>query len=209
MQERKSERENLHPTLEIYCGPMFSGKSSQLITELRRAPYAGLKVIAFTPRVDNRRKTNTINSDDGAEYPAITVKESSEILDRVLPEHDIVGIDEGNFFDFGLVDVCRTLVLRGKRVIVAGLDKDFRGEPFGPMAALKQDAETVHSMHAFCNVCHREASFTQRIKIIDGDRIPANYNDPIVIVGASELYEARCRKHHEVPGRPSNKFDDR
>lgn len=205
MQERRSERERLHPGLEIFCGPMFSGKSSQLITELRRAPYAGLKVIAFTPGVDDRRKKDTINSDDGAEYPAITVHKSSEILERVLPEHDIVGIDEGNFFDEGLVDVCRELVLRGKRVLVSGLDKDFRGEPFGPMAALKQDAEDVHSMHAYCNVCHREASFTQRIKIIDGERIPANYYDPLILVGAKSDYEARCRQHHEVPGRPNKK----
>jgi len=201
MQERYPEREHLHPGLEVYCGPMFSGKSSQLITELRRAPHAGLKVIAFTPSVDNRRKTDTINSEDGAAYPAITIKNSLEILGKVLLEHDIVGIDEGNFFDMGLVDVCRELVLRGKIVIVAGLDKDFRGEPFGPMALIKQDAETVHSMHAFCKVCHREASYTQRI--VNGK--PANYHDPVVIVGAEELYEARCRKHHEVPGKPISK----
>ncbi|KKR26677.1 MAG: thymidine kinase [Microgenomates group bacterium GW2011_GWC1_39_7b] len=202
MKERITEKEHLHPGLEIFCGPMFSGKSSQLITELRRAPHAGLKGIAFTPAVDDRREKNTINSDDGAQYPAVTVHNSSEILDLVSPEHDIVGIDEGNFFDMGLTDICRELVLRGKRVIVAGLDKDFRGEPFGPMAVLKQEAEDVHSMHAFCNVCHREASFTQRIKIIDGKRIPANYDDPLILVGAESDYEARCRQHHEVPGRP-------
>lgn len=205
MKENYKEKEHLHPGLEIYCGPMFSGKSSQLITELKRAPYAGLKVIAFTPGVDDRRKKDTINSDDGAEYPATTVHNSKEILELVMPEHDIVGIDEGNFFDFGLVDVCRELVLRGKIVLVSGLDKDFRGEPFGPMAALKQDAETVHSMHAYCNVCHREASFTQRIKIINGKRIPANYDDPLILVGAESDYEARCRQHHEVPGRPIKK----
>lgn len=205
MPERYSEKEHLHPGIEVYCGPMFSGKSSQLITELRRAPHAGLKVIAFTPGVDSRRKKDTINSDDNAEYPAITVHNSSEILAKVLPEHDIVGIDEGNFFDFGLVEVCRELVLQGKRVIVAGLDKDFRGEPFGPMALLKQEAEDIHSMHAFCTVCHREASFTQRIKIINGKRIPASYDDPLILVGAENDYEARCRKHHEVPGRPTKK----
>lgn len=202
MVERATERERLHPELEVYCGPMFSGKSSLLITELRRAPYAGLKVIAFTPYVDNRRSKDTINSDDGASYPAITVKNSKEILNHVLPEHDMIGIDEGNFFDMDLPDVCRELVLRGKKVIVAGLDKNFRGEPFGPMAILKQEAETVHTQHAFCMVCHREASFTQRIKIIDGKRIPANYNDPLILVGAEEAYEARCRQHHEVPGKP-------
>jgi thymidine kinase len=194
-------KEHLHPELVVFCGPMFSGKSSLLITELKRAPYAGLKVIVFTPKVDSRRKKNTINSDDGAECSAITVGNSKDILKKVLPSYDIVGIDEGNFFDAGLSDVCKKLVLKGKRVLVAGLDKDFRGEPFGPMAALKQEAETVHSLHAFCTVCHREASFTQRIKIVAGKRIPASYNDPQILVGAEEAYEARCRLHHEVPGK--------
>lgn len=200
--ERRVERDGMHPGLEVYCGPMFSGKSDMLIRELRRAPHAGYKVIAFAPGRDNRRGKDTINSEDGAKFPAISVESSAEILNLVKPEHDIVGIDEGNFFDMGLVDVCRELVLRGKKVIVAGLDKNFRGEPFGPMAAIKQDAETVHSLHAFCAVCGEEASFTQRIKDIDGERIPADYNDPQVLVGAAESYEARCRKHHEVPGKP-------
>jgi thymidine kinase len=203
MVERIAEKEHLHPELEIYCGPMFSGKSGLLITELRRAPYAGLQVIAFTPYVDNRRLKDTINSDDGASYPAITIRHSKEILEQVLPEHDIVGIDEGNFFDMDLPEVCNKLVLQGKKVVVAGLDKNFRGEPFGPMAVLKQDAETVHTLHAFCTVCHRDASYTQRIKIIDGKRMPVDYNDPLILVGAEEAYEARCRQHHEVPGKPS------
>ncbi len=206
MRERKDnnhiEKEPIQPQIEIYCGPMFSGKSSQLITELRRAPYAGLKVIAFTPFVDNRRKKDTINSDDGASYPAITVKSSKEILDYILPEHDIVGIDEGNFFDMDLPLVCKYLVLKEKKVIVAGLDKNFKGEPFGPMGILKQEAETVHTLHAFCTVCHRKASFTQRLKIISGQKVPADYNDPLILIGAEEAYEARCRQHHEVPGRP-------
>ena len=198
MKEAYQEKEHLHPGLEVFCGPMFSGKSDLLIRELKRAPHARYKVIAFTPGVDTRREKDTINSEDGAKFPAITVHSSKEILNYVLPEHDIVGVDEGNFFDMDLIDVCRELVLRGKRVIVAGLDKDFRGEPFGPMAALKQEAEDVHSLHAFCNICGKDASFTQRI--VNGK--PANYDDPIILVGASESYEARCRQHHEVPGRP-------
>jgi len=202
MPERLTERERLHPRLEVYCGPMFSGKSDLLIHELRTAPYAGYKVIAFTPGVDSRREKDTINSEGGTKFPATTIHHSHEIFDYVGPDIDIVGIDEGNFFDMGLVDVCRELVLRGKRVLVAGLDKDFRGEPFGPMGVLKQEAEDVHSLHAFCGKCGKEASFTQRIKIIQGERIPANYNDPQVLVGATNDYEARCRIHHEVPGRP-------
>lgn len=205
MPERRSEREAIHPGIIVYCGPMFSGKSSELISDLKRAPHAGYKVIAFTPGTDTRRKKDTINSEDSAEFPAITVGNSSEILDHVLPEHDIVGIDEGNFFDLGLTDVCKELAIQGKRVIVAGLDKDFRGEPFGPMAALKQEAEEVVSLHAFCKVCGREASFTQRIKIVNGKRVPADYSDPPILVGAEEHYEPRCRKHHEVPGRPEKK----
>lgn len=197
-----SEKKWLQPQIEVFCGPMFSGKSSHLIAELRTLPYAGYKVIAFTPSVDNRRQRDTINADGGAAYPAVTVKSSKEILDYVLPEHDIVGIDEGNFFDMDLALVCRLLVLQGKRVMVAGLDKDFRGEPFGPMAVLKQEAETVHTLHAYCTVCHEEASFTQRLKIINGKKEPAGYGDNQILVGAEEVYEARCRLHHEVPGKP-------
>lgn len=203
--ERRIEREPIHPGLTVFYGPMFSGKSSELIRQLKRAPHAGYNVIAFTPGVDDRRKKDTINSEDGAEYPAITIHDSSEILKFVKPEHDIVGIDEGNFFDMGLVEVCIQLVMQGKRVMVAGLDRDFRGEPFGPMAALKQEAEEAVPQHAYCSKCGKEASFTQRIKIIDGERIPADYHDPLILVGATNDYEARCRQHHEVPGKPSKK----
>lgn len=198
---RRKEKEPIQPGLVVYCGPMFSGKSDELIRELNRAPHAGYKVIAFKPEIDTRRGEDSINSQNGVYYPAIPVKKSGDILAMIGGDIDIVGIDETQFFDEGIVDVCLTLVAGGKRVMVAGLDKDFRGEPFGPMAALKQEAEDVVSLHAYCAECGHPASFTQRI--VNGH--PANYNDPIVIVGAAELYEARCRTHHEVPGRPSVK----
>jgi len=198
MKERSIERVPIQPELVVLCGPMFSGKSAELIKELKRAPHAGYKVLAFKPEIDKRRGTNTINSEDGGSFPATPVKNSFEILNLVLSETDIVGIDETQFFDNGIVEVCLELVNRGKKVIVAGLDKNFKGEPFGPMALLKQEAEEVQTFHAYCHKCGNPASFTQRI--VNGK--PADYGDPIVVVGATELYEARCRKHHEVPNKP-------
>ena len=198
MPERYTERKSLQPELIVYCGPMFSGKSDELIRYLRKAPHAGYKVLAFKPIIDNRRGTDSINSQDGVEYPATQVSVSKEILEHNLSGIDIVGIDEGQFFDDGLTDVCLKLVDLGKKVIVAGLDKNFKGEPFGPMTRLKQEAEHVETFHAFCAVCGDSASFTQRF--INGE--PANYSDVVVKVGADEMYQARCRKHHDVPGKP-------
>lgn len=199
--DRRKETDPIVPGLLVYCGPMFSGKSDELIREMRKAPHAGYKVVAFKPSIDNRRGESTINSEDGAKFPAISVESSEKILEIVGADIDIVGIDETQFFDEGIVDVALTLVARGKKVMVAGLDKDFRGEPFGPMQKLKQEAEDVISLHAYCAECGKPASFTQRI--VDGR--PANYDDPIVLVGASEAYEARCRVHHEVPGKPKGR----
>jgi len=186
--------------IEVICGPMFSGKSNELIRRIRRLPYKGLNVMAFTPRLDNRRGGDSVNSEDGMSFPAVSVSSSLEILTMVGAGVDVVAIDEGNFFDKQLPEVCRILASQGKQVIVAGLDKNFRGEPFGPMGELKLEADHVDTLHAFCAVCKRPASRTQRMKIIDGVRIPANYDDPIILVGAQEAYEARCREHHEVPG---------
>lgn len=189
--------------IEVICGPMFSGKSNELIRRIRRLPYKGLNVMAFTPKIDNRRGGDSVNSEDGLSFPAVSVASSREILSLVDEDIDVVAIDEGNFFDEELPDVCRILASKGKQVIVAGLDKNFRGEPFGPMGELKLEADHVDTLHAFCTVCKRPASRTQRIIIIDGVRMPANYDDPIILVGAQEAYEARCRTHHEVPGKPT------
>jgi thymidine kinase len=195
------ERE-MQAGIDVICGPMFSGKSDELIRRIRRFPYAGFVVMAFKPFGDDRRGINSINSEDGAHFDAIVVMTSKEILTYVDEETNVVAIDEGQFFDEELPEVCRELAARGKKVIVAGLDKNFRGEPFGPMGELKQEADHVDTLHAYCTACGRLASRTQRIKIVDGERMPANYDDPIILVGAKEAYEARCRTHHEVPGRP-------
>lgn len=197
--KRGNERIPVEPELVVYCGPMFSGKSTRLVGELRVAPHAKYEVIAFKPDIDTRRGDG-INTEDGGNFPATSVDRTrpEKILRMVGPDIDIVGIDEAQFFGEGLVEVCQTLVRRGKAVWVAGLDKDFKGEPFGQMAKLKQEADRVVSLLAFCAVCGRPASRTQRL--VNGK--PANYNDPIVVVGAAELYQARCRRHHKVPGKP-------
>ena len=128
---------------------------------------------------------------------AIPVNDSAELLQRVDPAADVVAIDETQFFDAGIIEVCSQLAAQGKRVICAGLDTDFRGKPFGPMPELLAVAERVDKLHAICMICGAPACRSQRL--IDGQ--PADYDDPIVLIGASESYEARCRKHHQVPRR--------
>lgn len=192
--------------IDVICGPMFSGKSTELVRRAKRLPHAGFKVQAFKPSKDNRRGESSINSEDGLSLDADSVISSTEILGLVKTDTHFVVIDEGQFFDHDLPDVCRQLASQGKRVIVAGLDKNFKGEPFGPMGELKQEADHVDTLYAFCKRCGRPASMTQRIKIINGERAPASYNDEEIMVGATEAYEARCRDHHEVPGRPSRIF---
>jgi len=204
MTERLPERRPIRPELRVICGPMFSGKSEELIKELRRAPHAKYKVMAFKPELDYRRGEESINSQDGSKFPATSIRDPKQILEMVTSDIDIVGIDEAQFFDENIVDVCLELLRRGKKVIVAGLDKNFRGEPFGPMAALKQEADHTDTLHAYCAVCGEPASFTQRV--LNGE--PAKYDDPIVAVGADELYQARCRSHHEVPGKPRRRFGE-
>lgn len=183
--------------VELFVGPMFSGKSDALIYELARAKFAQKKVQVFKPFLDNRRSDNTINSYTGRDMDAISVRSSAEILELADADVDWVGIDEAQFFSDDLPDVCRQLASRGVRVIVAGLSADFRNEPFGPMDALMRDAEVLHKLNAFCNKCGKPASRTQRI--VNG--IPAHYDDPVVVIGAEESYEARCAAHHEVPGK--------
>ena len=119
-----------------------------------------------------------------------------------------MGIDEAQFFDEDLPDVCEELCVRGIKVLVAGLPLDFRGEPFGPMGKLMQIADDIHRCHAYCAVCGEKASRTQRVVVHGDKRVPANYNDPVVLVGGIDDYEARCRQHHEVPGKPERKMND-
>jgi thymidine kinase len=183
--------------VEVICGSMFSGKTEELLRRLRRAVIARQNVQLFKPAIDNRYGVTTVASHDGAKWEGSVIREATEILNQVEPETHVIAIDEVQFFDDAIVDVCDALALQGKRIIVAGLDLDFRGEPFGPMPALMAKAESVHKLHAICMVCGGEASRTQRL--IDGR--PAYYEDPVVLIGAAESYEARCRGCHQAPRR--------
>jgi thymidine kinase len=182
-------------SIEVVCGSMFSGKTDELIRRLRRASIARQKVQVFKPAIDHRYGLQKVTSHAGSEYAAQPIECSETILTQLDGDTTVVGIDEAQFFDSGIVSVAQALADRGMRVIVAGLDTDFRGEPFGSMPVLMAQAERVDKLQAICMVCGEPASRTQRIL---NDK-PAHYNDPVVVVGASEMYEARCRQHHEVP----------
>jgi thymidine kinase len=177
---------------------MFSGKTEELIRRVRRAEIARQRVQVFKPKLDDRYAIARVASHDGLQFEAEIVEQAREILDKARLDTNVVAIDEAQFLDWSVADVARILADRGVRVIITGLDLDFRGEPFGPMPLLLAEAETVDKLHAICVVCGAPASRTQRL--IDGR--PASYTDPVILVGASEVYEARCRECHQVPGRP-------
>lgn len=187
-------------SVEIICGSMFSGKSEELIRRVRQATYGNLSVRVFKPAIDNRFSEDSVVSHNGTTTIAYPVKKSKEILQHLnkMKKVDIVAIDEVQFFDEAIVKVADELACRGIRVIMAGLDTDFRGEPFGTMPQLMSLSEQVTKLNAICPVCSSPASRTQRL--INGK--PASYDDPIILVGASESYEPRCRHHHEVPNKP-------
>ena len=184
-----------HGSIEVVCGSMFSGKTDELIRRLVRATIARQKVQVFKPAIDLRYAVEKVTSHAGSNYDAIPVEKAADIRTKLNKNTTVVGIDEAQFMDAEIVVVAQELAARGIRVLVAGLDTDFRGEPFGFMPALMSNAEKVDKLHAICMVCGDDASRTQRL--VNGK--PARYDDPVVIVGASELYEARCRLHHEVP----------
>ena len=182
-------------SIEVITGSMFCGKTEELIRRLRRAKIAKQKVQVFKPTIDNRYAEEKVTSHAGANFDAFPIRRAADILVHLNDETTVVAIDEAQFFDAAIVPIAERLADDGIRVIVAGLDMDFRGEPFGPMPALMSQAEEISKLHAICVVCGEEASRTQRL--VDGR--PARYDDPVVIVGASEMYEARCRTHHQVP----------
>ncbi len=182
-------------SIEVITGSMFSGKTDELIRRLRRATIARQKVQVFKPAIDIRYAEQKVTSHAGSDYDAIPVECSDEIPIMLDPEATVIAIDEAQFFDNGVIEHCRRFAHAGLRVIVAGLDTDFRGEPFGPMPVLMAEAEQVDKLQAICMVCGEPACRTQRL--VNGK--PARYSDPVVIVGAAEMYEARCRQHHEVP----------
>ena len=180
--------------VELICGSMFSGKTEELIRRLRRAVIARQKVQVFKPLIDDRYHEKRVTSHNGLDFDARPVSFASEILTQVDPDTTVIAIDEVQFFDADVINICEKLADQGKRVICAGLDTDFRGVPFGPIPDLMARAEEVDKLHAICVVCGEEANRTQRLIIGQ----PATYDDPIVLVGAAEVYEARCRQCHAV-----------
>ena len=185
-----------HGWIEVITGSMFSGKSEELIRRVRRSLIAKRRVQVFKSALDDRYEgVRTISSHDGSGVEAIPVRSSTDMLGKLHPDTQVVGVDEVQFLDDGVVDVLSLLADRGMRVIVAGIDMDFRGEPFGPMGRILTIAETVDKLHAICVRCGGPASRNQRL--VDGH--PAPYEAPTIQVGGAESYEARCRFCHEVP----------
>jgi len=176
---------------------MFSGKTEELIRRVKRAQIAKQKVQVFKPATDTRYDLEKVTSHSGGQIEATIVPDAESILSLVEPDTSVVAVDEVQFFNWEIAEICEVLADRGLRVIAAGLDMDFRGEPFGPMPILMAQAEIVDKLQAICVQCGAPANRTQRL--VDGR--PANYDDPVIQVGASEVYEARCRVCHQVPGK--------
>ena len=184
--------------IEVICGVMFSGKSEELIRRVRRAIIAKKKIQVFKSHLDERYAgIYQVSSHDGRTVNAEPVDTTEQIARLLLPDTQVVAIDEAQFLDAGIVDLVTSLANRGLRVIVAGTDTDFRGEPFGSMPQLLTVAEVVDKLHAICVVCGNPASRNQRL--IAGK--PARYDSPTIMVGSTESYEARCRGCHSVPRR--------
>ncbi|MFQ5615687.1 MAG: thymidine kinase [Anaerolineales bacterium] len=181
-------------SIEVITGSMFSGKTDELIRRLRRATIARQKVQVFKPIIDDRYAVEKVTSHNGNVYEAQPIEQAQDIFPNLDHDTTVIGIDEAQFFDQEIAAIANDLAEKGLRVIIAGLDMDFRGEPFGPMPLLMAQAERVRKLQAICMVCGEPAYCTQRL--VNGE--PVRYDDPIVIVGANELYEARCRKCHEV-----------
>jgi thymidine kinase len=188
--------------IEVITGPMFAGKTEELIRRVKRLEYAKQNVVVFKPAIDNRYSEGEVVSHNSTRTKSINITSSSEIMQYIGEDTDVVVIDEIQFLDERAVDICEHLADRGIRVIVSGLDRDFRGEPFSFMPKLLSLAEDVTKLTAICVVCHTPATRTQRI--LNGK--PAAYTDPIILVGAKDSYEARCRHCHQVPGKPK-KFE--
>lgn len=182
--------------IEVICGCMFAGKTEELIRRINRITYAKKSILVFKPKIDNRYDEGSVVSHSQKKIKSIVVSNASEILER-LPEKlpYAIAIDEVQFFGEDLIPIIESLANSGVRIICAGLDQDFRGEPFGIMPMILSRAEYVTKLQAICQVCGQPATRTQRI--INGE--PADYDDPIILVSAAEKYEARCRHCHKVP----------
>ena len=174
--------------IEVICGSMFSGKTEELIRRVRRAQIARQKIELFKPEIDTRYSKDEIVSHDDQKLPSRVIKDANEMIPLSL-EAQVVAIDEAQFYKKSLVKVCKTLANMGKRVIVAGLDTDYRGEPFSPIPELLAIAEYITKTHAICVVCGNPANFTQR----------TTKSKDQVLIGTSDIYEARCRNCYEPP----------
>lgn len=184
--------------IEVISGCMFAGKTEELIRRIKTLEFAKKNVLVFKPAIDNRYSNTKVVSHAGSSVESIVVPDARSILDFVKDDTDVIAIDEVQFFDEDVLLVCNYLAKKGKRVMCAGLDTDFRAEPFGVMPRLITDAEFVTKLTAVCMKCGAPATRTQRL--VNGK--PAQYTDPIIMVGAAEAYEARCRHCHEVIGKP-------
>jgi len=190
--------------IEVITGCMFAGKTEELLRRIKRINYAKKTCISFRPLIDNRYSENEIVSHNNHRANTIIVANTQDIYDYLDKQEKLpyaIAIDEVQFFDNPIIGLCEYYANLGVRVIVAGLNGNFRGEPFGVMPQLLARAEEVTKLQAICQVCGAPATRTQRL--VNGK--PANYGDPVVVVGASEQYEARCRHCHEVPGKPDPK----
>lgn len=174
---------------------MFSGKSEELIRRVRRAQFAKQKIAVFKPKIDNRYSEEAVVSHNGTTVIAHPIEKTEEMWSYIDDEYDLIAIDEAQFFGEDIIETVQQLADHSYRVILAGLDQDFKGVPFGPMPFLMAIAEQVTKLQAVCSVCGSPASRTQRL--INGE--PAKADDPVILVGASEAYEPRCRHHHYVP----------
>ncbi len=180
------ETNSLYGWVEVICGCMFSGKTEELIRRMTRAQIARQKLQVFKPIIDDRYGKEFVASHNANRIDSIPVHDSNEIINRLEDSTRVVGIDEAQFFDNGLVEVVERLAMRGLRVVIAGLDQDFKGRPFGPIPALLATAEQVTKLSAICMVCGGPATRSQRIST----------SEETVLVGAQDSYEARCRTHH-------------
>lgn len=188
--------------IELITGPMFAGKSAELIRRLKRFDYADVKYLVFKPKVDTRTCQEVI-SRNGSRLSSIEISNSAQILDYLMSNNHYeqiraIGIDEAQFFDDGIIEVCNILAENSYVVIVSGLDKNFKGEPFGAIGKLMVQAETVTKLSAVCVDCGADASFSMRTV----NNKPASYKDDEILIGCAEQYIAVCRHHHKVPNRP-------
>jgi thymidine kinase len=185
-------------SLEVICGSMFSGKSEELIRRLRRAQFAKQKIMVFKHSLDDRKTIKHVISHNSNKIEALAVCNPADILSLMNPGITVVGIDEVQFFDNSIINVILNLIDNGKKVLVAGLDLDFRGVPFGPMPTLMAIADKTLKLKAICVTCGQDAHFSQRIV----NQAPAKFNDPVILPGAEEYYQARCRNCFVIDRHP-------